>query len=47
MCPETVTEVKQITKEYMQNHNYARGHQTHGYRTPVDVYFDINNQVAA
>lgn len=47
MCPETVIEVKEITKEYIQNYNYARGHQTHGYRTPADVYFDINNQAAA
>lgn len=47
MCPETVTEVKQMTKEYMETYNYKRGHQSHGYRTPADIYFDINNQAIA
>lgn len=47
MCPETVNEVKEITKEYMNTYNYKRGHQSHGYRTPADIYFDTNNLVAA
>lgn len=47
MCPETVTEVKQMTKEYMETYNYKRGHQSHGHRTPADIYFDINNQAIA
>ncbi len=47
MCPETVTEVKEITKEYIETYNYKRGHQSHGYRTPADMYFDINNQEIA
>lgn len=47
MCPETVNEVKQITKEYMETYNYKRGHQSHGYRTPADIYFGINNETAA
>ncbi len=47
MCPETVTEVKEITKEYIETYNCKRGHQSHGYSTPADMYFDINNQEIA
>jgi putative transposase len=47
MYPETVSEVKQITNEYMETYNYKRGHQSHEYRTPADIYFTTNNQAAA
>ena len=46
MCPETVTEVKSITKEYMEHYNYQRGHQRHQYKTPADIYFASMAKVA-
>jgi len=39
LCPETVHEVKSLTKEYIETYNYKRGHQSYNYRTPADVYY--------
>jgi putative transposase len=39
MYPETVPEVKLITKEYIENYNFNRGHQSHDYKTPADIYY--------
>ncbi len=39
LYPETVQEVKEMTKEYMARYNYERGHQSLDYKTPYDVYF--------
>ena len=39
MHPETVPEVKQITKEYIDHYNYQRGHQSYQYQTPAEIYF--------
>ncbi|MFT9488442.1 MAG: integrase core domain-containing protein [Tepidibacillus sp.] len=39
MYPETVTEVKKITKEYIENYNFNRGHQSYDYKTPADIYY--------
>lgn len=39
MYPETVREVKQITKEYMEHYNYSRAHQSYDYKTPAEIYF--------
>lgn len=39
MYPETVFEVKSITKEYVQTYNYKRGHQSYNYQTPAEIYF--------
>jgi putative transposase len=39
MYPETVTEVKSITKKYVQTYNYHRGHQSYNYQTPAEIYF--------
>lgn len=36
--PETVQEVKTMTKEYMKRYNYERNHQSLGYKTPYEVY---------
>ncbi len=47
MNPETVIEVKQITKEYMKTYNEERGHQSHGYSTPAEIYFGTNYQAVA
>ena len=40
MYPETVAEVKSITKEYIEHYNYHRGHQSYHYKTPAEVYFE-------
>lgn len=40
MYPETVAEVKSLTDEYMYTYNHNRGHQTHGYLTPYQVYYE-------
>ena len=39
MYPETVAEVKNLTKEYIHHYNYERGHQSYNYKTPPDIYF--------
>lgn len=46
MYPESVTEVKQLTKEYIENYNYRRGHQNYNYQVPSDVYFGISSDAA-
>ncbi len=46
MCPETVIEVKLITKEYMNTYNYHRDHQRHQYRTPAEIFFNHEKKVA-
>ena len=47
MYPETIQEVKKITDEYVETYNYDRGHQSHNYITPSEIYFGISNQIAA
>jgi putative transposase len=39
MYPETVREVKDLTKEYIEHYNYNRGHQRYDYKTPAEIYF--------
>jgi putative transposase len=46
MCPETVMEVKTITKEYMHTYNYHRDHQRHQYKTPAEIFFNHEKKVA-
>jgi len=46
MYPESVAEVKQLTKEYIENYNYRRGHQSYNYQVPADVYFGISSDAA-
>lgn len=46
MYPETVSEVKDITKEYINNYNYNRGHQSYDYKTPAEIYFSNVNTAA-
>lgn len=46
LCPETVQEVKEMTKEYMSHYNYDRGHQTFGYKTPYEIYHSIQKIAA-
>lgn len=37
MYPETVSEVKALTKEYINHYNYERGHQSYDYKTPAEM----------
>ena len=37
--PKTVSEVKTLTKEYINHYNYERGHQSYDYKTPAEIYF--------
>jgi len=46
LCPETVREVKEMTREYMTHYNYGRDHQSFDYVTPSSVYFGINHAAA-
>lgn len=43
LCPETVPELKQMTKEYMHQHNWTRDHQSLEDHTPASVYYSQNN----
>jgi putative transposase len=38
-CPETVLELKQLTKKYIQHYNWKRGHQSLKYGTPASIYY--------
>lgn len=40
MYPETVSEVKAITREYTKHYNYERGHQSYGCKTPAEIYMN-------
>jgi len=31
--------VKSLTKEYIENYNYHRGHQSYNYKIPGEIYF--------
>lgn len=44
--PETVEEVKALTKEYMKKYNFKRGHQRFDYRTPAEIYYGLMQQSA-
>jgi len=46
MCPENVHEVREMTAEYMHTYNYVRGHQSHKYLTPFEVYHGALTKVA-
>lgn len=42
LYPETVAELKQMTKLYMHHYNWKRRHQSLERRTPANVYFGEN-----
>ena len=46
MYPETIAEVKSITKEYIENYNFNRGHQSFEYKIPADIYFGLSTVIA-
>jgi putative transposase len=40
LYPETVTEVRAMTKEYIAKYNNERGHQRFNYKTPAAVLYE-------
>jgi len=46
LCPETVRDVKDIAKAYMERYNYARDHQGLENQTPSSVYFSAKENAA-
>lgn len=46
-CPETVPELKEMTKKYMTHYNYDRPHQALDYETPVAIHYAIRGCVEA
>jgi putative transposase len=44
--PETVNEVKILTKKYIKHYNFTRGHQSYDYKTPAEVYYNILQEAA-
>jgi len=39
MYSENIAEMKTLTKEYIENYNYHRSHQSYNYKTPGEAYF--------
>lgn len=46
-CPETVKELKDLTKNYIEHYNYCRPHQALDYRTPADYFHRTDEELAA
>lgn len=46
-CPETVKELKDLTKNYIEHYNYSRPHQALDYRTPADYFHRTDAELAA
>lgn len=44
--PETVKEVKLLTKEYVEHYNFSRPHQSYEYQTPAEIYYQVD-EIAA
>jgi putative transposase len=44
--PETVTELKQMTKKYMQHYNWISGHQSLEDQPPATVYYSQVNSMS-
>lgn len=40
LYPETVRELKQMTKQYMDHYNWRRPHQSLDYKSPAAIYFN-------
>ncbi|SPF43455.1 hypothetical protein SBF1_2850001 [Candidatus Desulfosporosinus infrequens] len=38
-APESVFELKQMTKSYMKHYNWNRPHQSLEYATPANIYY--------
>jgi len=46
LCPETLRDVKDMSKAYMERYNYARNHQGLENQTPSSIYFPVKENVA-
>lgn len=46
LCPETVREVKEMTKAYMEHYNYERNHQGLDEQTPKELYYSNKRNAA-
>ena len=46
-CPETVKELKELTKNYIEHYNYSRPHQALDYKTPADYFYRTDAELAA
>lgn len=46
LCPETVREVKDMTRAYMERYNYERGHQGIDDQTPSNLYYSMKKTAA-
>lgn len=44
--PETVKEVKILTKEYIVHYNFTRPHQSYDYKTPAEIYYQSSELAA-
>jgi len=44
---ETVQQLRQITKEYVEHYNHRRPHQSLDYKTPAEYYFGGYDQLLA
>ena len=44
MHPETIAEVREITKEYMETCTFSRAHQSLEYKTPAEICFGKETQ---
>jgi len=46
-CPETVKELKGLTRNYIEHYNYCRPHQALDYQTPTDLFHRTDAELAA
>lgn len=46
LCPETVRDIKDMARAYMERYNYERNHQGLEYETPSSVYFSAKENAA-
>jgi putative transposase len=43
LSPETVLELKQMTKQYIEHYNWKRPHQSLKYATPSNIYYELSD----
>jgi len=46
-CPETVPELKDLTKKYIEHYNHSRPHQALDYQTPADYFYGTDAELIA
>lgn len=45
-CPESVSDLKRMTRSYIERYNYERGHQSLDYKTPYAIYSSLVKEAA-